>query len=203
MAITILNVPYSEKDEAKSKGARWDPQKKKWYVPDGIDLQLFKKWLPDPANKKRMIAPIFILESTAYCWKCEMLIKVITLTSNGFIDHNNETTADFIIYGEIIELPNQLEHYLNQHFPNFYIDYSKTVNTNYYMNHCICQAKQGNFFLHDEPGAPFFPTEPEHCKDKILYELIGLKTPVISILSYGMTSTDMIIKYSKHSKINL
>ena len=27
-----LKVPYSEKDVAKSKGARWDPTKKQWYV---------------------------------------------------------------------------------------------------------------------------------------------------------------------------
>jgi hypothetical protein len=27
-----LRVPYSEKDEAKALGARWDPSIKKWYV---------------------------------------------------------------------------------------------------------------------------------------------------------------------------
>ena len=27
-----LKVPYSEKDKAKEKGARWDPSKKKWYI---------------------------------------------------------------------------------------------------------------------------------------------------------------------------
>jgi ribonuclease HI len=29
-----LNVPYSEKDKAKEKGARWDAGKKKWYIND-------------------------------------------------------------------------------------------------------------------------------------------------------------------------
>lgn len=29
-----LNVPYSEKDLAKEKGARWDAGKKKWYIHD-------------------------------------------------------------------------------------------------------------------------------------------------------------------------
>lgn len=28
----LLNVPYSEKDEAKGLGAKWDSNKKKWYV---------------------------------------------------------------------------------------------------------------------------------------------------------------------------
>ena len=29
-----LNVPYAKKDEAKAKGARWDANKKKWYIDD-------------------------------------------------------------------------------------------------------------------------------------------------------------------------
>ena len=28
-----LSVPYEEKEEAKSLGAKWDALKKKWYVP--------------------------------------------------------------------------------------------------------------------------------------------------------------------------
>lgn len=35
---TYLNVPYSEKDEAKSLGAKWDKFKKKWYMPAGKEL---------------------------------------------------------------------------------------------------------------------------------------------------------------------
>jgi hypothetical protein len=27
-----LRVPYSEKDDAKALGARWDPSAKKWYT---------------------------------------------------------------------------------------------------------------------------------------------------------------------------
>lgn len=28
-----LNVPYAEREEAKKKGAKWDPVAKKWYMP--------------------------------------------------------------------------------------------------------------------------------------------------------------------------
>jgi exodeoxyribonuclease VII large subunit len=45
-----LNVPYSEKDIAKSLGARWDPGVKKWYVTAGVDLSLFGAWLPEDDN---------------------------------------------------------------------------------------------------------------------------------------------------------
>lgn len=44
----LLNVPYSEKDEAKALGARWNPEKKKWYVPDGVDATLFSRWTESP-----------------------------------------------------------------------------------------------------------------------------------------------------------
>ena len=40
-----LNCPYSDKDEAKSLGARWDMAKKTWYVIDPDDLQPFARWI--------------------------------------------------------------------------------------------------------------------------------------------------------------
>lgn len=40
-----LNVPFKEKDEAKSHGARWNPAGKHWYIPEGVDDEPFAKWL--------------------------------------------------------------------------------------------------------------------------------------------------------------
>lgn len=42
-----LNVPFAAKDQAKGLGARWDPQQRAWYVPHGVDIQLFRAWWPD------------------------------------------------------------------------------------------------------------------------------------------------------------
>jgi hypothetical protein len=44
---TFLNVRYEEKEEAKRLGARWDSIAKQWYVPDGIAIEPFSKWLPN------------------------------------------------------------------------------------------------------------------------------------------------------------
>lgn len=41
----VLKVPYAEKDEAKALGARWNPTRKSWYVPDGVAIEPFAKWL--------------------------------------------------------------------------------------------------------------------------------------------------------------
>ena len=45
--MTHLNCPFSEKDQAKSLGARWDAMKNKWYIPPGLPLEPFAKWLPN------------------------------------------------------------------------------------------------------------------------------------------------------------
>jgi hypothetical protein len=42
---TYLNCPYSDKEECKKLGGRWDPFRKKWYVPSGVEISRFSKWL--------------------------------------------------------------------------------------------------------------------------------------------------------------
>ncbi|WP_031485742.1 zincin-like metallopeptidase domain-containing protein [Maridesulfovibrio frigidus] len=49
---TYLNVPYSEKGQAKKLGARWDKSKKLWFAATGTDLDPFSKWMP----KNKVIA---------------------------------------------------------------------------------------------------------------------------------------------------
>ncbi|WP_029407554.1 exodeoxyribonuclease VII large subunit [Thiomicrorhabdus sp. Milos-T2] len=46
--MTFLEVPFREKDQAKSLGARWDAVSKRWYVPEALSDKLddFQKWLP-------------------------------------------------------------------------------------------------------------------------------------------------------------
>lgn len=40
-----LDVPFSEKEQAKARGARWDRQKQSWYVPPGAEIASFHHWL--------------------------------------------------------------------------------------------------------------------------------------------------------------
>ncbi|MHC8494281.1 zincin-like metallopeptidase domain-containing protein [Thalassospira sp. SM2505] len=39
-----LNVPFSEKNEAKALGAKWDRRAKAWYARDDMELEPFKRW---------------------------------------------------------------------------------------------------------------------------------------------------------------
>ncbi|MDD4914819.1 MAG: DUF5710 domain-containing protein [Methylococcales bacterium] len=52
-----LNVPYAEKDAAKSLGAKWDAAIKKWYAPTGADISLFSKWCEQAAGGQSDSAP--------------------------------------------------------------------------------------------------------------------------------------------------
>ena len=40
-----INCPFKDKDECKSLGGRFDPEEKAWYIPPGINIDLFEKWL--------------------------------------------------------------------------------------------------------------------------------------------------------------
>lgn len=42
--MVFLTVPYAEKDAAKALGARWNPTRRRWYVPDGVATEPFAKW---------------------------------------------------------------------------------------------------------------------------------------------------------------
>lgn len=44
---TYFVVPFEHSSKAKSLGARFDLSKKQWFCPDGVDLALFRQWLPE------------------------------------------------------------------------------------------------------------------------------------------------------------
>ncbi|MFC4277209.1 3'-5' exonuclease [Achromobacter aloeverae] len=41
-----LKVSYADKEHVKKLGARWDPTRKVWYAPDGVDIEPLRPWLP-------------------------------------------------------------------------------------------------------------------------------------------------------------
>jgi hypothetical protein len=47
-----LHCPYAEKDEAKVLGAKWDAERKTWYVVNPHDLTIFARWLTDEQKKE-------------------------------------------------------------------------------------------------------------------------------------------------------
>ncbi|SMH43322.1 DUF5710 domain-containing protein [Azospirillum agricola] len=183
-----LRVPFAEKDDAKRLGARWDAVKKVWYVPAGLDSALFGKWLPrEPEGNLR--APSYaIAQSAAPCWKCgrqahafsfllpaghEVLEDVAADESDeGIWEWVRVETPTIVHYVEQIPLPVQRQ--MSALSGNSYrLDYSKTTQSSYWMNHCHhCGMKQGDFGMHCEPGGAFMPMD-EHAASGISLRFIG------------------------------
>ena len=53
-----LNVPFTEKNEAKKLGARWDKDNKSWYISDKLDIKDFAKWNKPAEIKESKLSPV-------------------------------------------------------------------------------------------------------------------------------------------------
>lgn len=41
-----LLVPFYDREKVKRLGGRWDKEKRRWYISDDTDLNLFNRWIP-------------------------------------------------------------------------------------------------------------------------------------------------------------
>lgn len=174
-----INVPYSDKDLAKSKGAFWDGQLKTWYVPDHKNLNDFLDWI-DTANIDVIIkAPFYLGIADSSCWKCHAQIKVIALYSDNFFSLGDgedevyfEDAEAKSFFNTVTYLDAEVAAFLTREFPFFKLGFSRTVGEKYWANHCSkCGALQGDFFNHNEPGGAFFPMTEEECRSLTLVKL--------------------------------
>lgn len=170
--ILCLNVPYKEKDEAKSLGAKWNARMKKWYIDTKReDYVKFSKWiLKDTDDAIIAMEYIYVIESEQNCWKCGKSTKVIGLGIGEFVhiygeadEPQYELVEDYEESGEELHLawvekeddiPKKLLKYLKENY-SVKTEYSKTIGGKCFANHCdCCGALQGNWFLFDEPDNP-------------------------------------------------
>lgn len=172
-----LNIPYEQKDEFHAVGGRWDRNCKTWYIPDGVKLTLFEKWL-SPFNQiiKR---PCYAAVSTRSCWKCGADIPLIAIAAEHILQRDEETGVwafleddDLMLFSNILKLPGAILRPLQERYPFFKKAYSATARQSYIGNTCThCGALQGDFFNHCEPGGAFFPMSEEEAQQIRLIEL--------------------------------
>jgi hypothetical protein len=89
-----LDCPFSDKEECKSYGGKWDSEKKKWYIPDGINSSQFKKWIIDEKetviSEHNKIEKIIELSPSTLdfqvnkCHRCFYLSKKLNIQTNNF-----------------------------------------------------------------------------------------------------------------------
>lgn len=161
MARVDLDVPFSEKDEAKALGARWDPQAKVWYVPEGRDSAPLAKWIPqhpesalEPEPEYPLRSPYyFLVESKSDCWKCGSSTRVHAFMlpeEHEQFEYADETDEGFTLgsprgywerYGErgkvsnVYGLSPSVLAQLRSHTSGYKPAYSQQAGETYYMNH--------------------------------------------------------------------
>jgi len=73
---------------------------------------------------------------------------------------------------EITELPEAILSYIQGRVPTFKLKFSKTIGKKYFAGTCPkCGVLSGDFHLHSEPGAPFFPTTKRDAASPYMSEL--------------------------------
>lgn len=181
MARIDLNVPFAEKDDAKRLGAKWDGERKVWYVPDGVARDAFERWLPDDPDFTVRADRYFIARSRTYCWKCSEPTAVY-----GFVldeDHEILEPDEEDETSDVWYRPDQptIVHYVHELAPqvaervkamtrHYRPDFSKTTESTYWMNHCeACGMKQGDFQLFCEPGGAFCPVDERTASCIVLH----------------------------------
>lgn len=86
---------------------------------------------------------------------------------------------------------------MGNRFPSFALRYSKTAGSRYYANTCPkCGVISGDFYLHSEPGAPFFPTTEEEAKQLTL-EAIPLAESIRVRAGVGVGAGDLILEHAR------
>ena len=107
------------------------------------------------------------------------------------------TDEEICILSDIVGLPKEVLEYIQGRVPTFKLKYSKTVESKYYANTCpSCGVISGDFFLHSEPGAPFFPTDEK--ESSLLYRTkIPINDPILVQAGFHIGTGDLILKHAK------
>lgn len=167
-----LKVPFSDKDEAKRLGARWNPQRRVWYVPPGVDPRPFARWRSGQATDQPyriMSREAYLVTAAEQCWRCKQGFQAVAfLMSPGFIldesteGGGRERIADWAFIEYITRLSPEATRFAQGVQPAYRQGYSRTTESRYWANHCpSCSALQGDFHLYSEPDGAFWLAEPE------------------------------------------
>ena len=107
------------------------------------------------------------------------------------------TEGEICVLSDITELPEGVLAYIQGRVPTFRLKFSKTVGQKYYANTCPkCGVLSGDFHLHDEPGAPFFPTDELETGSLYMTE-IPVPGPIRAHASISMGCGELILNNAR------
>lgn len=127
--------------------------------------------------------PLYLIGMMDLCWRCEARMPVIAILAPK-VEGLKGTVC---ILSEITELAEDVLSYIQGRVPTFRLKFSKTIGRKYYASTCPeCGVLSGDFHLHSEPGAPFFPTDEHEASSLYMTELpVSNRIHVQASLSTG------------------
>jgi hypothetical protein len=137
--------------------------------------------------------PVYLIGKMYSCWRCGAKMPVVTILAPKI----EGAAGEICILSEITELPEAVLAFIQGRVPTFKQKFSKTIGQNYFASTCPkCGVLSGDFHLHSEPGAPFFPTDKHEAASLYMTEL-----PVIGRIqiraSISMGCGDLILKNAR------
>jgi len=147
-------------------------------------------------NKLKINPPLYLVGKKIFCWSCEEKMPAIALLAS-----NVDAAEDEIcILSDIQELPKDVYLFVKNRVPSFKMKYSKMAGHKYLGNTCPkCGFLSGEFFLHAEPGSPFFPMDDNDAKSLYIRE-IPLTGSITVAASVSMGCGELILKNAKRLK---
>lgn len=147
-------------------------------------------------NKFKIRPPLYLIGKKIHCWYCNNKMPVIALLAKN-VDNSG---GEVCILSDIQRLPKDIYFFIKNKVPSFKLRFSKTADYKYLGNTCPkCGKLFGDFFLHSEPGSPFFPTDEDNAKSLYIRE-IPLNRSITVIASCGIGVGDIILKNARQLK---
>jgi hypothetical protein len=153
-----LQVPYTEKDQARAVGARWDPDRRQWWVDSQrVQRNEVARWLPseppasvDSGAKPTSVVHVHLLGLPGSCWRC----KKSTTALVGILPVISRDAGDMLackdpralkLAAAVLPEPLRQSHQIG----TIKSRSSKTEGKSYLSNGCFhCNALIGSFFLY-------------------------------------------------------
>jgi hypothetical protein len=139
--------------------------------------------------------PIHLVAGTTGCWRCgaPMTVVAILCENPGCPDEGP------YILSNTAELPGELVAFVQRRCPTYRLTYSKTIGGKYYANNCPkCGVISGDFYLHSEPGAPFFPTGAREAAS-LTIEPIPIAEKCFARTGRGYGTGDLILEHARRT----
>jgi len=151
-----LNVPFSEKEEAKSLGAKWDAVEKTWYLPFESGKENIAQWLDETslvsknikAKSKNLIRYYMQIRSGYPCHKCGHKMNIIASFNKPPKNPENTKTHEYAL---VWSRPKSFVKFASTISIPMKFTSTSVVKTPYALHSCPkCNIVQGDFYMFED-----------------------------------------------------